>query len=419
MQTAQWMNECRGLLNVPIQSGVNCSELKDFAVKYYKMMSEENAEINFVYEDIDEDSLDVEVQTAAAELRTGGLACGDLSTASLSKLVGMLAVRLRVVDQELLDEWDWRQSHIASSWRASGGYYVLPRHKARLRDVGLSKKFKKRGMLFHRIVPASLYGYKIIPRWVDTSIDEDNAKIGAALFDPFSLETEVTENGFIVSGLVTDDALAQIDDQVKEMSKIDCSIAAWPELTMPPASVDHLAASLAVLPRSQEISGPDLVLAGSWHLKRGAKFRNISYVLDGYGNKITYISKISPFFSKKEGREDIRRGKIIQILIAGGSAIALGICKDFCDKAHYSVLQSIDVDLICVVSMGGEETMREHLKAASDIKIKNGSETFVVQQFLDDDIEKDGKWLGYVLAPRSNYASLSAGELLKYLRWTA
>lgn len=247
------------------------------------------------------------------------------------------------------------------------------------------QSFGRRGILRHRVLSRKVTGVTIHltvhPDFASAAERKDVPPMtfGAAVFPDFDFKyDERPENRFLMTEVSCGDGIhANVALQVGAFREAGCDIAVWPELTIDTDARVHLSGLLQ--PTSDPRPHPAVVVAGSWHVEADDKHFNESVVYDGRGEPILFFDKMR-IFRFKGRAEDIQAGTSVEILIWDNKLLAFAICKDFCDRAKDVPIVGLDVDLAIVPSMGGSSTLDAHGAAASDMKIRFGTRTFVVQQ---------------------------------------
>ncbi len=125
-----------------------------------------------------------------------------------------------------------------------------------------------------------------------------------------------------------------------------------------------------------------LVLAGSFHESIDGDYFNTAPCYDALGCTVFVHRKIRPFGDDKRGREDIRVGNTLSIVVTPVGCITTLICKDFMDVDHHveGLLTEVPVDWVLVPSFGDAKTIRGHLSRAKSLAtVKTGTHTAVAQ----------------------------------------
>ncbi|MEW6122977.1 MAG: hypothetical protein AB1698_10225 [Pseudomonadota bacterium] len=303
------------------------------------------------------------------------------------------AVLLRALDA-LIHEDEGRWSNAPDSWLTlDGRFYVIPVRRAVVKEGGprSGQFFSRRGLLHNRVIPRHVEGVRIeVDLHPDMSLKaraDGRRTFGAALFTDFALVTEhPTQTSFVATSSGCRNGMeAEIGDHCDRARQGACDTVVWPELTMAPDSVTHLARNLLHLPLDTKL--PPVVVAGSWHIQVGGSWKNLATVLDGRGQKILTFGKNQKFTLRTEEgaaayREEIDPHGAIHILATEDELIAFAICKDFCDLSDgkLPVVSKLDVDLVLVPSMGREDTILAHRDLANHMKVAHGTRVVVAQQ---------------------------------------
>ncbi|CAA7624386.1 conserved hypothetical protein [Magnetospirillum sp. UT-4] len=284
----------------------------------------------------------------------------------------------------------------ADAWYcAATDHYAVPRRRPfRPKD---HHPYERRGLLYHRIIPAEVSGYQV-------RITLDNARdpsrdgitrMGAALLQDFRFTHTRHGDGFLIDSVEATDMAATIGAQVERACGAACYCVVWPELALSPAARDHIA---TLLRHHDGRNRPAVVVAGSWHQRDGSVARNVGTVLDGYGRSVLTFAKALPFTHDSLGPEAIQGSHAIEVLVTRDSVIAFAICRDYCDNQVLSPFPDLDVDLILVPSLGNAATMDGHRVTAKRAALNHGTRTFVVQQDLPAGTDPR---LGLVLPPQA------------------
>lgn len=296
-------------------------------------------------------------------------------------------------------------------------FYVIPlKDKFNKRKPEKGLLLKRRGLLFHRVIPRSFDGMAIelVPhRQLRTNFDSESRNVGASMFKYFTLMTESSDDSFCANGAKCEnqDLDAALDGQLRSALELGCDTLIWPELTLTDAQVIFLMNSLGNdhLPTSF----PPIVVAGSWHSIVNGSRRNRCTVLDGRGELLFFQDKALPFFERKEKygkKEGIQETDIIRILCTESELIGIFICLDFCHEERATLLSMLDLSLAIVPSMGGESTMRSHIQRESSLSKRNGTKSVVVQQVLSDEAGEHGPF-GYLLGRLSTKGDVAVADL--------
>jgi len=139
-----------------------------------------------------------------------------------------------------------------------------------------------------------------------------------------------------------------------------------------------------------------LVIAGSWHDQENGIYFNIATAYDGFGTELARHRKIFRYFDNKSGKaEGVGLGKSLTLLVFDDLMVALGICRDFCERIdpNPNPFAGLDADLFLIPSMGNKTTMKGHMETAREIALKYRASAFVAQQ------SESNHPVGYLIFP--------------------
>ncbi|CAD5295062.1 hypothetical protein BOSE62_71326 [Bosea sp. 62] len=266
--------------------------------------------------------------------------------------------------------------------------------------------YRRRGLLHHRAIPRISNGYRV--RLVELhDARKDPVHFGAALAPGVKHSVTADQGRFVIDAIDFPDAERITAEQLASSAQGLCWLHVWPELTIAPSVRDQVVEILKKWRFDQE-PPPALIIAGSCHEKVGDEVFNRATLLDSRGSQLAQQGKIVPYSAKDEEgnheEEAISPATEIIILISSGPAVAIGICRDFCDLNHAGGLYlGLDVDLVVVPSMGGLTTTQSHLIAAKGLRTETGTVAFVVQQ-----ADPKKAQVHYVVRPDSTYDAAMA-----------
>ncbi len=331
----------------------------------------------------------------------------------LGRLVLEVAAEIRALDRAL-DEVrvsTLRGGDPNTDYLAFGdeSVFILPwLHGGRIKRRA-GQAFDRRGLIYNRVLPVEADGLPVrlyAPAIRGPGASGEEADAVSAVFRKVDLRVGRSEDGatFWVDGLNNADELeVDLGSQLNELLSGGTAIAAmWPELTMPPTSLQRMRAALAANGLADDPVDLGFLVAGSWHEQREGVRVNAAKVLDGGGQTLLEVLKRERFEVEPGVLEAIRPGGEIPVLVYGDVLIAFGICKDFCERRRPTPYRALDVDYVMAPSLGRAQTMVEHEVAAGALRIGYGSRGFVVQQMLDE------PW-GMVLGPASRPRGATRG----------
>lgn len=332
-----------------------------------------------------------------------------------SKQVLFLACSLlRTTEELLIESNEVAPSSGASSWLTTcKKAYILPMARGIYLGAGAKtgQSFDRRGWLKHRIIPTSVRDVDVvIIRHPDLSLKGtgDYRTIGAALFPNFELQTQkVDERRFVVRSVTSENGIDRdVLDHLENARNSNCDTVVWPELTIQPEMALIIRNLLANAPLMTAFA--PIVVAGSWHVGEGESFQNLATVLSGQGRPLFRFGK-SRKFMFGDLTEAIEPCGTVHIVMTDRELIGFAICKDFCDLASPVSTKELDVDLFVVPSMGGPTTMTAHRDAASEVRVRYGARTAVVQQNYPR--TADAASTGYLLQAPNKPAEFDAKGL--------
>lgn len=312
-----------------------------------------------------------------------------LSKYDANELGALILGVLRDLDNRLSDSAIF--STITESFSnhlcSDGSTYVIPRFQPRsLRDTGPGNGLLYRGLVFHRCLPRKVGDYEIDPVWrfetasLGVRDDSNSVSLGAALFKGFQLAPADDGDDFLSGSVDGDDIEQSLELHLKSIFSDGVIGVVWPELSMPPKSIEVVRSRLQRIPfgeRGEVTNG--LAALGSWHKMFNGKYYNTMPVYDFYGRHLLSYRK-SIIYTRGELTERAEPDLRLPILISADSAIAFGICLDFCELELDNPYLGLDVDLVLIASLGNQRTMDGHLVNASTMNARVGARAFVCQQ---------------------------------------
>lgn len=348
----------------------------------------------------------------------GPLVLTDVATddARLTRLAGWLrAAERKIAD---MDEGQ-RAGDPNEDWLheiEGEGFYLIPLPRSAWRPPygpgDPPRPFTRRAILRFRILPAVIGGLAV--RFTDgrrPGRERPGLSYGASLFAGFDVlsQDEHDEKHFLALEAVGP-TRESVRDDIVAAARHGCSAHVFPELTLMPEMRDVVARTLARAEwtdSGEGATGPDLVVAGSWHERHSDGVWNEAVVFDSVGNELLRFRKLFRFRDEKGRYEKIGLGQTLEVLVTRRGLYGFGVCLDFCQRAT-PVLTDLDVDWMMVPSCGDWRTMRDHLSAANELQVRFDTRSFVVQQVYPK--RKDGG-LGYVLPAPSRVGELREREL--------
>ncbi|WIW50097.1 hypothetical protein ML401_36930 (plasmid) [Bradyrhizobium sp. 62B] len=349
----------------------------------------------------------------------------SLSEETPEQVAVLLGGLIRAVDRVLLERRSqWPIS--PKEWRLEAlGCWFIPRQGVSAgRPARRSQAYSKRGMLFHRILPTFIDDYPV--EVVDSRTlhsaaqDPTKWKMGACLFEAVKLKAEfATADGdkrFTVRGMDAASAEDAVSVQLAGAFQENCIAIVWPELTVPPELRDRIIKLIRERDVADPLAPPEIVIPGTWHEAAGRGTVNRARIYDGYGGELLVYDKIAPYADDEWGIENIVAGERICVLATEGGLIGVAICLDFCDVCS-TPFSDLDVDVMLVPSMGNDRTMQGHQTTASQVEVKFGTRSFVVQHPTHN--RHDDARFGTILPLLKEPNGVSTRELGQKVVWTA
>lgn len=385
MSVADWISQVNKNLteNIPVHSYYK--EYQSLLISINQLMEICPISVQTEYAELEENQLQRFSVIWQRRFTLGPLPMIDLSLDDIQAAlqVGGLVRALDImVDQQ---RSAFGPVDTVEDWKI-GGWYLVPRKLFQYRQPSRGQPFSRRGLLHHRLVPASVRGMKVNliqfsgPR---SSVQARKSRLGAAFFNDVKLHIEHVEpvhgrgKEFLVTSVTFSDELTVIDEHFEHVRADNPFAVVWPELTVPERIRDRIKLGLA----DQFGNGPEVSVAGSWHEKGADQSFNISHVFNRFGQDLIQYRKFVPYSDKEIGRESIFKGDELFVIVTDEFLVSLGICKDFCaihGKVH--TYSELNVDLILVPSMSGDSGMRSHQAVAKSLRHAFGAQAFVVQQ---------------------------------------
>ncbi len=213
---------------------------------------------------------------------------------------------------------------------------------------------------------------------------------GGALFRGLDLEESegLDEDRFLISGVVCADQLSALNDGIAQAHSDACAVLTFPELTIPPDLRERIRDALQI--GDARVAGTDgvphlipLVVAGSWHEPSNGQWRNVATIFDGYGREVARHAKLLPYIDETGRLEAITSGDALTVLVSEDALLAVGICRDFCERgAGLNSYALLDVDIFLITSFGDGKTMAGHFQTATDVQIRYRAQVFITQQTM-------------------------------------
>ncbi|GGB31168.1 hypothetical protein [Allosediminivita pacifica] len=292
----------------------------------------------------------------------------------------------------------------AAVFRTSDGFYVLPASRYRAADRPASHHGPRRRLLLHhRVVPTTIKGIEVRVH-ISKSVANDPKTprtVGCGVFPGAWLEEDRNAEGFAVRAVhgvtnLAEDLLAQYGQALDA----GCDAVIWPELLVPPEALNALSKAMLSDPLVGNLA--PVVVAGTWHVRIGSRWRNRCTVLDGFGRKMFSFDKVRPFGAGDPLKaEALDPGEGIDLLLTQDELILFAICKDFCEIERNDLLVECDATYAFVPSYGQKSTCRASIDAATRLQNRVGTLCAVAQQGLALSAEEAAQADNFVLcAPR-------------------
>ncbi|MBB4380449.1 hypothetical protein [Bradyrhizobium sp. SBR1B] len=405
-------------------ANANRDELRKALVGLDTLFRAAPGSVHKAYRNLTEKRIEQAREDFTDSIGDGYLSC-SLSDETPELAALTMAGLIREIDRVLAE----RRSHWPigpSEWHLEQlGCWFIPRQGvSALRPARRGQAYSKRGMLFHRILPALIQGYPV--QVVDSrtlhsaSKDASKWKMGACLFKALKLNPEFIlvddDKRFTVASLEAHSAGEAISVQIGEALRENCIAVVWPELTVPPDLRERIIKLIRERDVTDELEAPEIVIPGTWHEAGDHGTVNRARIYDGYGEERLIYDKIAPYADDDWGTENITAGDRICVLATEGALIGVAVCLDFCDLCQ-TPFSELDVDVMLVPSMGNDRTMQGHQTTAAQVEVRFGTRSFVVQHPTHTAF-KDER-LGTILPLMKEPNSVSGRELGQKTIWSA
>lgn len=420
-----WKNGARELAErQELITNASRDELRKALIELDMLFRNAPGSVHKAYRNLTEKRIEEARESFASSIGDGHLSW-SLSDETPELAASRMGGLIREIDRVLAERRS--QWPIApSEWHLEQlGCWFIPRQGvSALRPARRLQPYSKRGLLFHRILPAVIQGYPV--QVVDTrtlhttASDARKWKMGACLFKALELRPEFCsiagDKRFRVASVEAPSADDAISEQIAQALKENCIAVVWPELTVSP----ELRAKIVELIRDRdvtdELEAPEILIPGTWHEKTDHGTVNRARIYDGYGEERLSYDKIAPYADDGWGMENITAGDRVCVLATEGALIGVAICLDFCDVCQ-TPFSELDVDVMLVPSMGNDRTMQGHQTTAAQVEVRFGTRSFVVQHptqttFIDHR-------MGTILPLLKEPAAVSAKELGQNTVWAA
>lgn len=278
-------------------------------------------------------------------------------------------------------------------------YFVIPMVRGAWRgpiEDSDKRPFSRRGLVHRRILPARIGGVPVrLIDGRDTRPGRPDLVFGASLFTGLNFEWEADDDSFLITR-VHGPTRSDIEDHLVRAARAECTVHVFPELSLDPAlrsAVRETLSEASWQTTAEDVPGPDIVIAGSWHEDTGKGFSNQAVVYGPGGKELFRFQKFFAFRDEDGRDERIVPGGELKVLVGDHGLYGFGICLDLCESVE-PILVDLDVDWILLPSCGAWRTMEDHLRAATTLQSRFDTRCFVVQQAYP---AQDNGTLGYVL----------------------
>ncbi|WP_313592049.1 hypothetical protein [Agrobacterium cavarae] len=395
-----WKADLRSFFETRDLTDADYDEVRLFLVEFFRLLLRAPHHLLTVFEALTEEEIDEYREGWLPQIdQPNGRLTVDLSMTGkrlLCQLVGLL----RALDHHVRTQTThFGHEASAEDWKIKD-CYLIPRKVATWHLPKWSHGLKRRGLLFHRVVPASI-GYIPVTPVPFRLISDDtvvNKQVCAAVLPDFEIQLSPKGQASFHALSTNENAHKEIIiKQLSDSTKKPCLSIVWPELTVPPTLRKSIENYLCSNSLGRQLRTPDVVLPGSWHEDVDGQRRNVARIYDRFGVEWIRHNKIVQYFDREYGDEEIEQGDEVFVIVTDDVLISVAICKDFCGSSTEShPYADLNVDLILVPSMGDMETLLSHRRVAETIQLQTGCRAFVVQHQLP--IEKPGV-AGFVIPP--------------------
>lgn len=398
MNRKDWLEGARQRAALQIQLFDELHQQKLELVEYYSFLASAPADIKHEYSAIPEIEISAAAKNAVARLRKGDYRFSIDKLARDREILIDWAARIRALDELVFENGDLAPLS-AERWRVrttAADVYLVPRWRprpnTRRRETG---SIAHRGMIHHRMIPAMIGDWRVsIAACRGRLSKSDDLRFGAGLFPGLSL-TWLARPDLVAERIEFNDYAGQVTSHLTRAHDDECHVLMFPELTIDPVERSSIQAALERRPWTTAWS-TSLVIAGSWHDEENGIYFNVATAFDGFGTELVRHRKIFRYFDNKSGRgEGIELGKCLTLLVFDDLIVALGICRDFCERIDPTPnpFAALDADLFLIPSMGNKTTMKGHIETAREIALKYRASAFVVQQ------SESERPVGYLIFP--------------------
>lgn len=372
-------------------------------IEFYQLLESAPPDVHHEFVGLSESSIHAASLQAEKRILRGDFGLRVAHGAGQLEVIIDIAAQLRALDRHVaqLSSSFGPSGRPMTDWRvktSSDERFLIPRYARAVPRQGV---FRKRALVHHRILPTQIGEYSVELRVRDGSFSAEipALKAGGTLFHELVFTEAEFDAGFIVTGVSSEAHHARIEENLDSAAADECDIVLFPELTICPTDRELIQRHIrdGILKWESPIG---LVVAGSWHEKRGDHYINVATVMDSKGNIIAEHEKLFRYWDRGEGKmEAIRPGQSITVLVRDDALVAFGICRDFSERANPNPnpYTELPVDLYLVVSTGNRSTMAGHIRTASDVRDIHGGRTIVLQQAYFNKVGETE--LGYMIGP--------------------
>ncbi|MCK1543912.1 hypothetical protein IVB12_18560 [Bradyrhizobium sp. 179] len=344
-----WKNGARELAErQELITNASRDELRKALIELDMLFRNAPGSVHKAYRNLTEKRIEEARESFASSIGDGHLSW-SLSDETPELAASRMGGLIREIDRVLAERRS--QWPIApSEWHLEQlGCWFIPRQGvSALRPARRLQPYSKRGLLFHRILPAVIQGYPV--QVVDTrtlhttASDARKWKMGACLFKALELKPEFCsiagDKRFRVASVEAPSADGAISEQIAQALKENCIAVVWPELTVSP----ELRAKIVELIRDRdvtdELEAPEILIPGTWHEKTDHGIVNRARIYDGYGEERLSYDKIAPYADDGWGMENITAGDRVCVLATEGALIGVAIAWIFVTCARRLLVNS-------------------------------------------------------------------------------
>lgn len=406
MQYSDWANAIDQMTSIENLRKLTSKKLPKFLVDLYVLTLQAPYQVAVWFDSVEEPQLLIRQESWMELMNSSEDFITDPITAQPAKqIMADLGGLIRACDYLVRKETTHFGPDADSSDWEVGDWYLVPRKNTpHWREANVAQSIRRRGMVFHRLIPKVVSGLAVdLVPFATLSDDNHNCRLAVSAAMIPELGVEFTPaNGIKFNAIKTNEHQHQaiVIEQLQSSALEECFTIAWPELSVPTTLREHIEAHLLEnYATGNAFSFPDIIVPGSWHEPHHGKFRNISRIYDRFGIERAAHSKIVPYFDGHWGDEDIHSGERLPVFVTDDFVVGFAICKDFCGYSNPPLpYLELNADFIIVPSMGDEKTLNAHRKVADFLKVQSGGRAFIIQQALPS---SNKTLAGYVIPPEA------------------